>query len=63
MVYDVERGMALEPIQGNLASFRVDVGYTELFCIHVTSLSFYTWDSVPGDSLEFHQANQGFLHV
>ena len=55
--------MALEPIQGNLASFRVDVGYTELFCIHVTSLSFYTWDSVPGDSLEFHQANQGFLHV
>ena len=31
MVYDVERGMALEPMQGNQASSRVDVGYTELF--------------------------------
>ena len=64
MVYDVERGMALEPMQGNQASSRVDVGYTELFCIHaVTSVSFYTCDSLPGDPLEAHQANQGFLYV
>ena len=64
MVYDVESGTALEPMQGNQASSHVDVGYTERFCIHVlTSVSFYTWDSVPMDSLESHQANQGFLHV
>ena len=41
MVYNVERWMALEPMQGNQVSARVDVGYTELFCIHaVTSVSF-----------------------
>ena len=41
MVYDVERGMAQETMQWNQASARVDVGYTELFCIHaVISVSF-----------------------
>ena len=50
--------MAMEPIQGKWASSRVDLGYTELFCIpEVTSEFFSSWDSVPGDSLEFHQAN------
>ena len=64
VVYDVECEMALEPMQGNQASSRVDVGYTDLFCINVvTSVSFYTWDSVPGDSLEFHQENRGSLRV
>ena len=63
MVYNVESWMALEPMQGNQASSRVDVGYTDLFCIHVVTSVSYTWDSVPGDSLEFHQANQGFLDV
>ena len=55
--------MAVETMQGNLASSHVDLGYTVLFCIPaVTSLSFYTCDSVLG-TLEFHQANQGSLHV
>ena len=41
VMYDVERVMALEPMQGNRASFRVDLGYTELFRIPaVTSVSF-----------------------
>ena len=41
VVYNVESWMALEPMQGNQASSRVDVGYTELFCIHaVTTVSF-----------------------
>ena len=41
VVYNVERWMALEPMQGNKVSTHVDVGYTELFCIHaVTSVSF-----------------------
>ena len=40
VVYDVERGMAMEPIQGKWASSRVDLGYTELFCIsEVTAVS------------------------
>ena len=40
IVYDVEQGMALEPMHGNRASFSVDLGYTELFHIPaVTSVS------------------------
>ena len=56
--------MAMEPMQGKLASSRVDLGYTELFCVpEVTSVFFSCCDSVPGDSLEFHQANRGSLSV
>ena len=63
-MYDVELGMAMEPIQGKWASSRVDLGYSELFCIpEVTSLFFSSCDSVLGDSLEFNQANQGSLCV
>ena len=62
--YDGELGIALEPRQGNPASSRVDLGYTELFHISaVTSVSFYTCEGVLGDSLEFPQANQGSLGV
>ena len=31
VIFDGERGMPLEPMQGNRASSRVDLGYTELF--------------------------------
>ena len=56
--------MALEPMQGNRASSRVDLGYPELFRIPVvTSVSFSTCDSVLGASPEFHQANQCSLPV
>ena len=41
VLYDVERGIALKPMQGNWSSFQVDLGYTELFHIPaVTSVSF-----------------------
>ena len=41
VVYDVEGGMAMEPMQGKWASSRVDLGYTELFHVPaVTSVSF-----------------------
>ena len=30
-VYDVQRDMSLDTLQGNQASSQVDVGYTELF--------------------------------
>ena len=46
-------------MQGNQASSRVELWYTELFLVPaVTSVSCYTCDSVLGDSLELHQANK-----
>ena len=64
ILYDVERGMASGPMQGKWISSRVDLGYTELFCVReVTSVFFSSYDSALGDSLEFHQANGGSLHV
>ena len=49
---DVERGMAMEPMQQKCASSRVDLGYSNLFCIpEVTSVFFSSCDSVLGDSL------------
>ena len=64
VVYDVERGMAIQPMQGKWASSRVDLGYTKLFYIpEVKSVFFSSCDSVFGESLEFLQANQGTLRV
>ena len=41
VVYDVKQGLALDPIQWNWDSSRVDLGYTELFHIPaVISVSF-----------------------
>ena len=62
--YDVESAMPMEQMQGKRASSRVDLGYTELFCIpEVKSVFFSSGDSVLGDSLVFHQANRGSLCV
>ena len=45
----------METINGKWASSRVDLGYTDLFCIpEVTSVFFSSSDSVLGDSLVFH---------
>ena len=64
MLYDVDRGVGMEPMQGKLASSQFDFGYTEQFCIPgVTSVLFSSCDSVVGDSLEFKQANRGSLCV
>ena len=64
VLYDLDRGLDIEPMQGNLASSQFDFGYTEQFCIPgVTSLFFSSCDSVVGDSLEFNQANRGSLRV
>ena len=61
---DEDCGMVMEPMQGNLASSQIDVGHTDLFCVpKVTSVFFWTGDSVVGDSLEFSQANRGSLCV
>ena len=41
VLYDVEWGIALKPMQGNWSSFQVDLGYPNLFHIPaVTSVSF-----------------------
>ena len=48
-MYDVECEMALEQMLGNRVSSGVDLGYTKLLCNPgVTSVSFYTCDSVLG---------------
>ena len=33
VLFDEQCRMALDPVQGNQASSRVDLGYTELFCV------------------------------
>ena len=33
VMFDVEQGMALEPMQGNQASSQVDFLYSDLFCV------------------------------
>ena len=64
VLYDVDRGMVIEPMQGKLASSQFDLGYTELFCYpEVTSVFFSSCDSVVGDALEFNKANRGSLRV
>ena len=64
VLYDVDRGVVMEPMQGKLASSQFDFGYTEQFCIPwLTSVFFSSCDSVVGDSLEFNQANRGSLRV
>ena len=45
VLYFVEHGIAKEPMKGKWASSRVDLGYTELFCIpevHQCSSRFVT---------------------
>ena len=64
VLYDEDRGMVMEPMQGKLASSQFGLGHTNLFCIpEVTSVFFSSCDSVIGDSLEFNQANRGSLCV
>ena len=63
-LYDVDRVMVMEPMQGKLVSSQFDLGYTEQFCIPgETTEFFWSCDSVVGDSLEFNQANRGSLRV
>ena len=64
MLYDVDRGVVMEPMQGKLASSQFDFGYTDQFGIPgVTSVFFSSFDSVVVDSLEFNQTNLGSLRV
>ena len=64
VVYDVDRGVVMEPMQGKVASSQFDFGYTEQFCIPgVTSVFLSSCDSVVLDSLDFNQANRGSLRV
>ena len=64
VLYDVDDGVVMEPMEGKLASSQFDFGYTKQFCIPwVTSVFFSSCDSVVGDSLELNQANRGSLSV
>ena len=56
--------MALDPIQGNQKSSRVDLGCMEHFSCCCSDLSVpLDCDGVLGDSLEFHQGRQGSFLV
>ena len=58
VLYDVEHGIAMEPMNGKWASSRVDLGYTELFCIpEVTAVFLPSRDSGLAEFLVFHQAH------
>ena len=58
MLYDVEHGIAMEPMKGKWASSQVDLGYTELFRIpEVTAVFLSSFDIFRGDSVVFHQAS------
>ena len=64
VMYVLDRGTVMEPMQWKLASSKFDLGYTELFSVPVvTSVFFSSCDSLVGDSLEFNQANRGSLCV
>ena len=64
VLYAVKHRIAMELMKGKWASSRVDLGYTELFCIpEMTSVFISSCDSVFGHSLVFHQANRGTLCV
>ena len=64
VLYDVDGGVVMEPMQGKLASSQFDFGYPEQSCIPgVTSEFFSSGDCVVGDSLEFNQGNRGSLRV
>ena len=60
----MEDVIAMEPVKVKCASSQVDLGYTELFSFpEVTSVFISSSDSVLGNSLMFHQENQGSLRV
>ena len=48
----------MEPMKGKWASARVDLGFTELFCIpEVTAVFISFGECGLGDSLVFHQGH------
>ena len=58
VLYDVEHGIAMEPMKGKWASSLVDLGYISLFGIQeVTAVFLSSYDSGFRDSLVFHQAH------
>ena len=60
VLYAGEHGIAMEKMKGKWASSRVDLGYTEIFCIpDMTTVFISSCDSVLVDSLVFHQENRG----
>ena len=64
LLYAVEHGIAMEPMKGKWVSSRVDLWYTELFCIReLTAVFLSSGDSFLGDSLVFHQENLGSLRA
>ena len=64
VLYDEDCGMVMEPMQVKLASSQFDLVYSKVFCVpELTSMFFFSCDSVVADSVEFNQANRGSFPV
>ena len=64
VLYDVDCGVVMEPMEVKLASSQFDFGYTEQFFIPgVTSVFFSSCDCVVGDSLELNEENRSSIRV
>ena len=62
VVYDVDRGGVMEPMQVKLASSQFNFGYTEQFCITwVTSLSFSSCEKKYEPAFKPLQGNPAFF--
>ena len=58
----MEHGIAIEPMKGQWASSRTDLGYTELFCIpEVTAVFLSSCESYLGDHLVVASSTLRFL--
>ena len=65
-MYDEDRGMVMQPMQGKLTSSQsqFDLEHTDLFCVPEVTLGFFSsCDSVVRDFLELNQANRSSLCV
>ena len=56
VLYDVEHGIAMEPMKAKCASSGVDLGHTELFCIPEVIAVFLSSCEIFLGTLVFHQA-------
>ena len=41
LLYDEDRGMVMEPMQGKLASSQFDLGHNDLFCVPEVTSGFF----------------------
>ena len=64
VLYDEDRRIVMESMQGKLASSQFDLGHTDLFCVPEVKSGFFSYcHSVVWNSLVFSQRNRGSIFV